>query len=94
MGVSHDTVVEDTMLDVEFAHSDEEGSSETHTETIDGASVGDEEPNGIMAEKPQLRSMSPQVSPILGWYGIRILPRGLRVWMRLIWCPSSTEGPM
>ena len=46
MGVSHDTAVEDTMLDVEFAHSDEEGSSEAHTETIDGASVGDEEPNG------------------------------------------------
>ena len=46
MGVSHDTVVEDTMLDVEFAHSDEEGSSEAHTEIIDGASVGDEEPNG------------------------------------------------
>ena len=39
MGVSHDTVEEDTMLD-------EEGSSEAHTETIDGASVGDEEPNG------------------------------------------------
>ena len=39
MGVSHDTVEEDTMVD-------EEGSSDTHTETIDGASVGDEEPNG------------------------------------------------
>ena len=35
------------MLGVEFAHSDEEGCSEAHTGTIDGASVGDEEPNGI-----------------------------------------------
>ena len=39
MGVSHDTVEEDTMFD-------EEGNSDTHTETIVGASVGDEEPNG------------------------------------------------
>ena len=46
MGVSHDTAVEDTVPDVEFAHSDEEGSSEADTETIDGASVGDEEPSG------------------------------------------------
>ena len=36
MGVSHDAVVEDTMLDEERI---------SDTETIDGASVGDEEPN-------------------------------------------------
>ena len=67
MGVSHDTVVEDTMLD-------EEGSSEAHTETIDGASVGDEEPNG--RETTVTVDVTPDF-PILGWYRIRILPLGL-----------------
>ena len=60
---------------------DEEGNSDTHTETIDGASVGDEEPNG-------------RETQILEWFRIKILPLGLRVWMRVIWCLSSTAEPM
>ena len=48
IGVSHGTAVEDTMLDVEFAHFDEEGNSEAHTETIDGALVKTRTPYHIL----------------------------------------------
>ena len=64
MGVSHDTVEEDTMLD-------EEGGTEAHTETIVGASVGDKEPSG--RETTVTVDVTPDF-PNLGWYRIRILP--------------------
>ena len=57
-------------------HADEEGSSEADTETIDGASVGEEEPDG--RETTAMVNITPDF-PILGWYGIMILSQGSRV---------------